>query len=332
MNGNFSIGVTPDLTLTQERLWKTLFPLAAERAAKAAAAGTRFAYYTRAETATSILKTKRIWMRKSMCMNDYMEVQHGLQCLSNTLYKTDAGKRFAAVLDQLFKGLWSEIEKLLNNCIWHLRTDTYFTCVSEHRLEEDVLGRLSMWRAYGGTNGVALVMNNAPFQAHAPSDVLKISASPVVYFDPEKFEEKFAEVVNNIETDADFIREQPREEIKARIFRVLAFAAVCTKHPGFAEELEWRVVHFPWWEHSDCMPKEIEVVAGVPQPVYKIPLQDIPEKGLSGITIPALFDRIIIGPTRDPLAMKEAFTELLTNAGVEQPYNRILLSNIPLRQ
>jgi Protein of unknown function (DUF2971) len=243
-------------------------------------------------------------MRKSMCMNDYMEVQHGLQCLSNTLYKTDAGKRFAAVLDQVFKGLWSEIEKLLNDCIWHLRTDTYFTCVSEHKVEEDILGRLSMWRAYGGTNGVALVMNNAPFQARAPSDVLKISASPVVYFDPEKFEEKFGEVVNNIENDADFIRERPREEIKARIFRVLAFAAVYTKHPGFAEELEWRVVHFPWWEHSDYMPKEIEVVAGVPQPVYKIPLEDIPEKGLSGITIPALFDRIIIGPTRDPLVSR----------------------------
>jgi hypothetical protein len=212
MNGDFSKGVTPNLTPTQERLWKTLFPLAAERAAKAASANTRFAYYTRAETATSILKTKRIWMRKSMCMNDYMEVQHGLQCLSNTLYKTDAGKRFAAVLDQVFKGLWSEIEKLLNDRIWHLRTDTYFTCVSERKVEEDILGRLSMWRAYGGTNGVALVMNNAPFQAHAPSDVLKTSASPVVYFDPEKFEEKFGEVVNNIENDADFIREQPREE------------------------------------------------------------------------------------------------------------------------
>jgi hypothetical protein len=30
----------------------------------------------------------------------------------------------------------------------------------------------------------------------------------------------------------------------------------------------------------------------------KLALEDIPEKGLSGITIPALFDRIIIGPTR----------------------------------
>jgi hypothetical protein len=326
------LGNDGDQKAIDKRLWKIFFPFAAEREDLAASRKTRFAYYTRAETATSILKTRRIWMRKSMCMNDFMEVQHGLQCLASTVYRTDVGKRFAVVLDQLFEGLWSETEKLLNDCTWHLRTDTYFTCVSEHKVEEDTLGRLSMWRAYGGTNGVALVMNNAPFQAQAPSDVLKIYASPVAYFDAERFEEKFGEAVTNIEKEADLVRQQNREDVKARIFRVLAFAAVCTKHPGFAEELEWRVIHFPWWESSDHMTKEIEVVQGVPQPVYKIPLEDIPEKGLWGITIPALFDRIIIGPTRDPLAMREAFAELLAKAGVEQPYNKIFLSNIPLRQ
>ena len=56
-----------------------------------------------------------------------------------------------------------------------MRTDTYLTCVSEHKAEEDTLGRLSMWRAYyGGTNGVALVMDIAAFQAPGPSDVLNI--------------------------------------------------------------------------------------------------------------------------------------------------------------
>ena len=113
-----------------------------------------------------------------------------------------------------------------------------------------------MWRAYGGTTGVALVMNNAAFQATAPSDVLKIYASPVAYFNPTKFIEKFDEVVTNIENEADFIKQQDREDIKGRLFR-------------------------------------------------------------------------IIGPTRDPLAMREAFADLLAKAGVEQP---IFISHIPLRQ
>lgn len=78
--------------------------------------------------------------------------------------------------------------------------------------------------------------------------------------------------------------------------------------------------------------KEIEVVQGVPQPVYKIPLKDIPEAGLFGITIPALIDRIIIGPTRDPLAIVEEFADLLAKADVEEPYKKIFVLNIPLRQ
>jgi hypothetical protein len=48
--------------------------------------------------------------------------------------------------------------------------------------------------------------------------------------------------------------------------------------------------------------------------------------------IPALIDRIIIGPTRDPLAMAEGFRDLLAKVDVEQPEKRIFKSYIPLRQ
>jgi hypothetical protein len=221
-------------------------------------------------------------------MNDFMEVRYGLECL-NSAFGDKVGDRFRSVLDRLFNGLRPEIGKLFDHFTRHILTDTYITCFSEHkREEEDHLGRLSMWRAYGGTTGVALVMNNAAFQASAPSDVLKIYASPVAYFEPPRFTEKFGQVVDNIENETDFIKQQDPEEIKGRLFRMLAFAAVCSKHPGFAEEVEWRVIHCPWWEHSDHLIKEIEVIGGAPQPVYKIPLKDIPEKGLFGIYDPLL--------------------------------------------
>ena len=322
------------LTAEQQRLYQIFHPVAAAQQAVAFSESerTRFVYYTRAETAMSIVKNKQIWMRKSMCMNDFSEVQYGLQRLTEVYLNSETGKNFRSLLDRLFDGIRPEIEQLFDKCRSHLLLDTYITCVSEHRNEEDTLGRLSMWRAYGGMNGVALVMNNAPFQATEPSDVLKIYASPVAYFDAQKFAEKFGEVVRNIEDEASFLKQQDREEIKTRIFRMLAFAAVCTKHPGFTEEVEWRVLHAPWWESSAYLKKEIEVVKGVPQPVYKIPLKDIPEAGLFGITIPALIDRIIIGPTRDPLAIVEAFADLLAKADVEEPYKKIFVSNIPLRQ
>jgi hypothetical protein len=73
------------------------------------------------------------------------------------------------------------------------------------------------------------------------------------------------------------------------------------------------------------------VIRGVPQPVYKIPLQNITEINLVA-AIPELFDRIIIGPTQYPLALGEAFQELLTEAGVKDPENKICISDIPLRR
>jgi hypothetical protein len=75
---------------------------------------------------------------------------------------------------------------------------------------------------------------------------------------------------------------------------------------------------------------EIEELNGAPQPVYKISLTNT--ETLPMVTVPALIDRIIIGATRDPIAMREAFEVLLDKAGVGDAGKRGFVSNIPLRQ
>ena len=67
----------------------------------------------------------------------------------------------------------------------------------------------------------------------------------------------------------------------------------------------------------------------MPQPIYKIPLRDIPEANLRAI--PGLINRIIIGPTQYPLALQEAFVQLLTEAGVSDPESKICVSDIPIK-
>jgi hypothetical protein len=195
-------------------------------------------------------------------------------------------------------------------------SDTYLTCVSERSDSEDLTGRLSMWRAYGEQTGVAFVMNNPLFVT--PSDALKAYSSPVAYLNDQGFAREFSRVVDNINTEADFIRTQGRDAIRTFIFHMFRSAALCTKHLGFLEEKEWRVVYSPSAELSPYLIKEIQSIGGVPQPIYKIPLKDIPEEGLSGAEIPALLDRIIIGPTEYPLAIREAFLQLPSDAGVER--------------
>ncbi len=289
---------------------------------------TRFVHYTSASAALEIIRTKTFWMRKTSCMNDFMEVDQGLDCLDEA-YRGKAGEKLRATLDEIFDGITNQIEELFRGWLPHLRADTYIACFSEHPDTEDMHGRLSMWRAYSQSTGVALVVNNTPFLSE--SNALGIYASPVAYLDNTSFQTEFAKTVDGINANADFLRALGRDAVISCVFNAFKFAVLCTKHPGFIEENEWRVICTPAMEQSQHLGKDIEVIQGIPQPVYKIPLRNFPEEGLVGMEIPEILDRIIIGPTEYPAAIQEAFETLLADAGVEDPKSRVCVSGLPLR-
>lgn len=315
---------TPD----RDRITRIFFPYSAQRAREVREAGRRFVYYTSAETAASILRNRQIWMRRTLGMNDYMEVEHGFDCL-NSAYEAEPGKAFNAALDACYPELAVELRELFNGWLPGIRADTYMTCVSEHLDEEDRHGRLSMWRAYGGPAGVALVLNGAVM--FDESDALGVYASPVAYLGQEAFAAEFMRTAESIKGEADYVRSLDREQVKGYAFNMLRFAVLCTKHPGFHEEREWRVVASPQM-HPDRLPKPvIEVVRGTPQAVLKIDLANQPEKGLVGLALPDLLNKIIIGPCEFPVVIYKAFRQLLTEAGVPEPEKKITISDIPLR-
>lgn len=310
------------------RLGKIFHPYAFEKQSSVASAGQRFVHYTSADAAMNIMKNKEIWMRNSSCMDDYMEIDHGMECVEN-IYRSETGEKFKKLLEEMFPGICSEIEELFDGWMPYFQTDTYITCLSEHDDDEDRVGRLSMWRAYGKQSGVALVVNNPPFLS--PSDALKAYTSPVAYLDNQEFEAEFGKVVKGIEDGFDFLRIQGRNAMKSWVFQMFRFAVLCTKHPGFHEEREWRIVHTPSYDKSERLIKEIRSINNSPQPIYKIPLKNVPEENFVGAEIPELIDRIIIGPTQFPSATHKAFVSLLVDAGVPNPESRVFVSDIPLR-
>jgi hypothetical protein len=210
------------------------------------------------------------------------------------------------------------------------RSDTYITCFSEHDNSEDLIGRLSMWRAYGQSTGVAIVINGGPFLR--PTHALKAYSSPVAYLTPLEFEQQFDLLLDGIEGETDFLHATGEEMILTNIFSAFRSAILCTKHPGFHEEREWRVIYSPTFARSDRIATETVTIGGVPQPISKIPLRDVPDEGLRGLEIPSLVDRVIIGPTEYPNVIREAFLGALTNAGVPDAAQRIVVSDIPLRR
>jgi hypothetical protein len=313
----------------QERLAKIFCPEVHDRFVKARTVGTRFVHYTNAVAAMNIIRTREVWMRKSLAMNDFTEVRHGLECVDNSLNKGDSGKILREGLNQIQDGTWEKVDKLFQGWRNDFEFHTYVFSISEHDSFEDRIGRLSMWRAYGESAGVAFVVNGQPFVTI--SDALKAYTSPILYQNDTDFESSLDRVGQNIIEDRDFLKTLDCDQVVSYAFNTLRSAALFTKHPGFKEEKEWRVMYAPNFEHSSHLEKTVQVVRGIPQPIYKLPLKDLPDEGLSGIEIPALIDRIIIGPVDSPFMIFEAFCDLLRDAGVPEPEKKIVISNIPLR-
>lgn len=296
----------------------------------------RFVHYTSAESALKILRSKRMLLRNSVLMNDFSEVQHGMACLAHAWGGKD-GLRLKALMQDVQPDLPLIFENNFNALFSDLRSETYLLSISEHGGDaEDAFGRLSMWRAYARKDGVAFVMRNTPFVSE--SNALQAFTSPVVYRTPDTFLPLFEQLVNSIESRAADIRPLGGQWLHETLMLAFRFAVQSTKHPSFAEEREWRVIYTPSVleqtglmtdEQRRRIPSEVMCLGGVPQRVYAIPFADYPEEGFVGATIPALLDRILIGPSQDAYVIAQAIQSELIAAGVAEP--RVEITGIPLR-
>ncbi len=288
----------------------------------------RFVYYTNAETAKKIIENNEIWLRNSLLMNDYSEISYGLS-VGEKVMEGPIGKKIYSLAEGIYPGVKSEVESLLiqNKHFW--KKETYLTCLSLHNLDEDRIGRLSMWRAYGD---VALVMNNKPFLNE--NDQLGVSSTPV-YYGENDYIRHLNYLTEQIKTRAAGLKS--RNEVDQKTILVYAilmsyfFAAIGIKHSGFSEEKEWRLFFHPQENTNPLLEKRIENIGGIVQPIYALKLKDDPDNGMHKADIPNLLDRIIIGPTSQPHVIKSAFVELLAGAGVDNAAEKVYVSDIPLR-
>ena len=293
-------------------------------------ASIRYVHYTSAEAAIQIIRSKRIWMRSTTCMSDFREVQHGFSLVHS--YFADDRRRiaFAAALNACHPGTLDEAIKAFDAWWGHTQVATYICSLSEHYQSEDIHGRLSMWRAFGGLGTrVAIVMNIPAFSQAAAA--LNVMFSPVSYLSEAEAHAVLDEIAANIAADASFLGSCDRDLVIDRVFTLLIGAVTCLKHEGFKEEREWRAVYSPRREPSPLMEREVRVVGGVPQSIYKIPLDATLHPVLSDLDFGRIFDRLIIGPSQFPSAIGEAFQIELEAKGVKDASSRIFASQIPIR-
>ena len=278
-----------------------------------------FAHYTSSDAAISILQNKKIWLRNATLMNDYSEILYGYKLFRDFIWNETISE--IGRIEDAFKQAYRQLEREFEN--WH--NNTYILCLSEHDLEKDKIGKLSMWRGYGSGGGVALilkketvVMDLSPFN---------IETTPVEYLDYEGFKGKLREVIRNVEAHEG---ELGNVDIASEILYSMRYAVLSVKHPIFAEEREWRV--FGTAENLDLGKPAIRAVRGTMQPIYEIPLTDKPTTDKeNGYSINESLQEIIVGPTPQPTVTRTALETLLSDCGVQNATQKIRYTELPYR-
>ncbi|MBV6306172.1 DUF2971 domain-containing protein [Candidimonas humi] len=321
------MAIDPD---TAVQLAKIFMPYAMQKTDELQCGG-KLVHYTTADVAIKIIRSQTIWLRNARAMHDFSEVQHGFTELKSCLGADDSllFKRLCAALDGCAAGAGQETIRVFDHWWKETQFATYIACFSRHDDAEDQYGRLSMWRAFSqDTAGVAFVLRPPPPNAAAPARAI---LSPVGYFNQQDLKGQVEAVIAQIEANLDFLRRFEKPIIVGYAHRMLLMAVVSMKHQAFKEEQEWRVIHLPNLDQSPHLFSETEVVSGIPQIVWKLPLKNNPEIGITNLTIPELLDRIIIGPTSYPASIWEALVRELNLIGVQDAHQKVYSSGIPLR-
>lgn len=318
----------------EERLLNEIFiPYNLERNRKMNQPNRYFAHYTSAYAATQIIEKGDMWLRNTSVMNDFSEVQHGQNCFNAVLKDAAMARRFQAALNAINPLFEKILFEILTETIPDRLQNTYMASISEHgdgAPSEDKLGRLSMWRAYGGNTNVALIFRSEEFIT--PRPYLPVYSSPILYAGDHRFKFEFTRVIQNLEKNQEQLSKIPLNIVGAHLHLAIHFAVLSTKHPGFAEELEWRVIYCPGLYKHNPLRKTVETIDGVPQIVYHLDLEDDPAIGKNRMKIKDLLHEVIIGPTQYPQVIKDAMVTKLIDANVPDAWDRVRVSDIPLRR
>lgn len=290
------------------------------------------AHYTSIDTLEKIMSSNEIWFSNPLYMNDLDELRFGI------LEGADAFRRNQEIVDacgdvERYNMLRDAFEYAFDQFNNKHALDTYVFCLTEHD-PQNTDGLLSMWRGYGGNgHSAALVFDTSKFEYIEGSFPLILSK--VSYFPKEGrlkwIDEKLTEF-------AALLSEKPipTEGLYLpayALFERLKMFALFTKHHGFREEKEWRIVYLNERDGRKLLDPMLDYAVGrygiEPKLKFKVaPIEGLTAKDLSLETI---VTEIILGPTvSSPLAISSV-CRMLEKVGKYELVGRVSHSTTPFR-
>lgn len=289
------------------------------------------AHYTSLPNLENILKNNQLWLSNPLFMNDIEEVRFGVNNGVEIVRSHDALK-VALGTDPRREAFYSHFDLVFQEYGADHVLDLYVLCFSVHDPDAKD-GKLSMWRGYGNQGkGAAIVLDVGLL----PDDLDTPLALGKVHYGTQ--EERRRKISSKTDEVAVFIAKNniPDKflyETAAALFKRVYLAAVFTKHIGFLEEDEWRLVYFKDQDKDVSLGKYFSYFNGPDgmQPKMKLPVNDILEGLGANLTLSGWIHSIIIGPSASSPLVKRSIERMLESIGKEDLKSKVHASGIPFR-
>jgi hypothetical protein len=290
------------------------------------------AHYTSVDTLEKIMSSDEIWFSNPLNMNDLEELRFVI------LEGANAFRKNQKIVDACncpakYKALSDAFEYAFDQFSNKHVLDTYVFCLAEHKLDNRD-GLLSMWRGYGGNgHGAALVFDTSKFEYIKEGSPLTISK--VEYFTKEKrlnwIDEKLAEFAALLSKTP--VRMDMLYLPAYALFERLKTFALFTKHHGFLEEKEWRIVYQIERDKLELFDHMLHYAIGQYGVEPKLKFKVQPIEGLTNeeLSLETVVTEIILGPTiSSPMAI-QSVSRMLEKVGKRALADRVFASAIPFR-
>ena len=288
------------------------------------------AHYTSLDALQKIVCGGEIWFSNPLLMNDHEEVRWGI-------LQGAAAVEQSPMLRISLKGVRYQIftqgfrQAVIDYGDAHL-FDTYVFCLSEHATG-DADGRLSMWRGYGGNGtGAAIVFDPKKLNVLQSSPLILDKVQYKTTKDRLDWIAVFIELINAA-LQTHQIADEDLPEFSRIAFERLKIAAIFSKHIGFAEEQEWRVVYMPDRDPNGVFRPYLGYLNGAKglEPKLKFKLTPIPGVTAPDLSLEKLIDSIILGPSRASFLVEGSAKRMFEEAGRDVLKQRLRVSQIPFR-
>lgn len=294
------------------------------------------AHYTSISNAESILRNREIWFSNPLYLNDSEELRFGLnQGHDLILFDEEIEKLLLAALGNQadLDNLRENFSKIFKQYEEDFAIDTFVLSFCNHQTE-DSDGKLSMWRGYGANgNGACIVFDSA--------QLAEVDDSPLVFgrMHYASRDQRILQLREYLTVLCDELHRAPNgtDDIFLAAwyyFERIKIFALFTKHAGFSEEEEWRLVYLPERDKDKLLTPFIDyhITPNGIQPKLKFPIQPIAGVTPNNLNIEQLVSRIILGPTTSSYLAQTMFAKFLQKLKLGPFVSKVVASTIPFRQ